>query len=307
MQILRDPQIISGFLYNEPVTEIPEITHCGEALCCRGHALPIHQHAGFEFLYLSRGSASWRVGPENVEQSMGELLIIYPGELHRTGARANPENQHLWLGLRLECWSRAAAALAVALTQSRRRLLAEMQEVEPILRLVIAQVATLRHQRPAAIRALIDAFLALVAQRLEDIYSTEAEPRPPLPYSMPVQRAIDYMKRHPDRRLPLAEIAHAARVRSVSHFCSQFHREVGVAPAAHHLALRMELAREVLRQPAFDITTVAMQFGFSSSQHFSTAFRRAFATTPRQWRRRPGYINSTSLRPPGSPPPGSPP
>ena len=55
-------------------------------------------------------------------------------------------------------------------------------------------------------------------------------------------------------------------------------------PAAYHLAMRLQAAREMLRQPTFDITTTALQFGFSSSQHFSTLFKRAFRVTPRNWK-----------------------
>jgi AraC-like DNA-binding protein len=39
-----------------------------------------------------------------------------------------------------------------------------------------------------------------------------------------------------------------------------------------------------LRQPSSDITRVALQFGFSSSQHFSDHFRRAYGVTPGRWR-----------------------
>src|ERR1700761_2652988 len=121
MQVLRDPQIISGFIYEDPVNELPEITHCGEALCCRGHALPPHSHAGFEFLYLSRGSASWQMGEETYRQGMGDLLILPPGEIHRTGPSPNEENQHIWIGLRLDRWGAKGAALERQLPRSRLR------------------------------------------------------------------------------------------------------------------------------------------------------------------------------------------
>ena len=54
MKVLRDPQIISGFVFENPVDELPELTHCGEALCCAGHHRAPHTHPVFEFLYLSR-------------------------------------------------------------------------------------------------------------------------------------------------------------------------------------------------------------------------------------------------------------
>jgi len=106
-----------------------------------------------------------------------------------------------------------------------------------------------------------------------------------------VQRAISYMRQNVDRRIPLRDFASIAGMRNVPHFCAQFHREVGAAPGGYHIQLRLEAAREALRQPAVEITTAALQFGFSSSQHFSTLFRRAFGTTPRAWKRREGEGN----------------
>ena len=107
----------------------------------------------------------------------------------------------------------------------------------------------------------------------------------PLPYSYSIQKAIAYMEKNLDRRLPLSELAAVASLKQMSHFCTQFRREVGITPATHHLQLRLNAARNALRQPALDITRVAMQFGCSSSQHFSTAFQDAFGLSPRAWRK----------------------
>jgi AraC-like DNA-binding protein len=285
MKVLRDPQIISGFIYDAPVDELPELTHCGEALCCRGHHRKPHAHSGFEFLYLSRGRASWRADGEVTVQAMGDLYVAYPGEKHGTGPVPNPENHHLWVGLQLDELGPAANELARALRQSRLRLLAGCPEVEPVLRGLVAQVVAHHPHRLQTVKAYLELFVSLVTQRL--FTGDQHAPKPSaLPYSYAVQRAIAYMEQQLDRRLPLRDLAAMATARSVPHFCAQFRREVGVSPAAYHLQLRANAARQALRQPDFDVTKVAMQHGFSSSQHFSTVFRRAFGVTPRDWRRK---------------------
>jgi transcriptional regulator GlxA family with amidase domain len=76
-------------------------------------------------------------------------------------------------------------------------------------------------------------------------------------------------------------------MRHAPHFCAQFHREVGVPPAAYHRRLRLHAAREELKQPGLTITMVALQFGFSSSQHFSACFQSEFGTSPRHWQNDP--------------------
>jgi AraC-like DNA-binding protein len=284
MKVLRDPQIISGFVYEHPVDDLPELAHCGEALCCAGHYRGPHTHPVFEFLYLSRGRASWRAQGDTVKQNMGDLYIAYPGEKHGTGAQRNPENHHLWVGVDLDRLGAEGGRLATRLRQERPRLVTGCEEVEPVLRALVRQVVAQRARRTETIAACLRWFIALLEQRL-DAGAGEATPTERrLPYSHAVQKAMDYLQQNLERRLPLTDLAAVATARSVPHFCTQFRREVGLTPAAYHLQLRLNAAREALRQPAIDVTTAAQQYGFSSSQHFSTQFRRSFGITPRSWR-----------------------
>lgn len=286
MQVLRDPQIISGFAYEHPVDGLPELTHCGEALCCAGHHLKPHAHEGFEFLYLSRGEAAWRAAGVNTVQRMGDLYIAYPHEKHGTGPGRNPENQHLWLGVDLDRFGREGKALAQRLRSERPRLVPGCDEVEPVLRSLVRQIVTPRARRTEAIVACLRLFVTLLEQRLDALAASgDPAPEPHLPYSYAVQKTVAYLQQNLQHRIPLKDLAAVATARSVPHFCTQFRREVGMTPAAYHLQLRLAAARSALRQPAYDVTKVALQYGFSSSQHFSTQFRRAFGVTPRAWRR----------------------
>ena len=285
MKVLRDPQIISGFVFENPVDELPELTHCGEALCCAGHHRGPHSHPVFEFLYLSRGQATWRTHGEPVEQNMGDLYIAYPGEKHGTGPKPNPENHHLWMGVDLEKIGREGRRLAARLKAERPRLVAGCQEVEPVLRTLVRQVVADRARRTEVIVSCLRLFITLLDQQLDANRQETRAVEQRLPYSHGVQKAVDYLHQNLERRLPLSDLASVAIARSVPYFCTRFRREVGLTPAAFHLQLRLNAAREALRQPAIDVTTAATQYGFSSSQHFSTQFRRAFGVTPRDWQK----------------------
>ncbi len=235
-------------------------------------------------MYLSRGTASYRAAGKGYVQRMGEIFIAYPHELHSTGP--NPENRHVWLGLCLDNIGPAGERLARQILQTGARVLPGCQEIAPLMHAIISQVVTMRHERAQVVRALIDALVALLKQRLDCSQDSSYQTFRVLPYSPGVQRALVYMGQRIDHRLPLRDLARAAMARSVPNFCSQFRREVGVTPAAYHVSMRLEAASEMLRQPAFDITNAAMQSGFSSSQHFSTLFKRAFGVTPRIWKTR---------------------
>src|SRR5262245_26507034 len=141
MKTLRNHQILSGFLLENPVEGLPAITHCGEALCSSQHRLQPHAHAGFEFVYLSRGQAFWRVKDEQLHQRMGDLLITYPREVHDTGREPGVEFYLNWIGLDLDQMGGDGRRLAALLRAERPRLLAQCHEVEAVLRGIYAQMA----------------------------------------------------------------------------------------------------------------------------------------------------------------------
>lgn len=81
---------------------------------------------------------------------------------------------------------------------------------------------------------------------------------------------------------PLAARSIASRVGvSVRQLERLFQLHAGVSPAAFSMGLRLDHARELLRQSDLSVTAVAVACGFVSSAHFAAAYRRRFARTPR--------------------------
>jgi AraC-like DNA-binding protein len=68
-----------------------------------------------------------------------------------------------------------------------------------------------------------------------------------------------------------------------------FEQEVGT-PADYLRGLRLEKAREQMQsedEKTRSISDIAFSIGFSSTAHFSRAFRDRYAMTPRDCRRQP--------------------
>ena len=60
----------------------------------------------------------------------------------------------------------------------------------------------------------------------------------------------------------------------------------GVSPKALQLDARMNEARRLMRETRWSVTTIALELGFSSAQHFTNAFRLAHGEPPGAWRAR---------------------
>ena len=61
-----------------------------------------------------------------------------------------------------------------------------------------------------------------------------------------------------------------------------------VTPKAYQVAARIRESQRLLSATSLPVTTIAMELGFPSSQHFAAVFRRHVGESPREYRRRAG-------------------
>jgi AraC family transcriptional regulator len=99
-----------------------------------------------------------------------------------------------------------------------------------------------------------------------------------------VRRVAAYMTEHLDRNIGLNELA-ALTSLSRSHFCTAFRQATGRTPNEWLTSVRLERARQLLRNPATRITEIALAVGYQTASAFTAAFRRHIGATPSDYRR----------------------
>jgi len=97
--------------------------------------------------------------------------------------------------------------------------------------------------------------------------------------------------------LSLGQIASAAGA-SPAYLTDLFHRIEGIPIYRYQTRLRLARALSQLAH-ANDITQLALELGFSSHSHFSSAFRSRFGITPSRYRESTGRRDRGALLPPG--------
>ena len=108
--------------------------------------------------------------------------------------------------------------------------------------------------------------------------------RPPVGSSTTrlIRRTKEHLATQSTARLRLVDVA-AAVGASPAYLTDLFRRVEGVSLYKYLTHLR--LSRALIELPhAEDLTTLALDLGFSSHSHFSFAFRRAFGSTPSEFR-----------------------
>jgi AraC-like DNA-binding protein len=87
--------------------------------------------------------------------------------------------------------------------------------------------------------------------------------------------------------VPGATLAQASRALGLSERSLQRRLKIAGSTFRHEVALaQVELAKNLLSESDDKLTSIALDVGCSSSQHFSALFRRIARTTPREWRAR---------------------
>lgn len=89
---------------------------------------------------------------------------------------------------------------------------------------------------------------------------------------------------HPERTWTVERLAGEASL-SRSAFFERFQRTVGMAPMEYLVSWRMALAKDLLCRSGDTIAEVAGRIGYSSTNTFSTAFKRHSGLTPAQYAR----------------------
>ena len=94
-----------------------------------------------------------------------------------------------------------------------------------------------------------------------------------------MKRLLAKLETRLEDRVTVAQMA-ASECISERELRRLFRTHARISPQAYHRKIRLEKARNMLRQTALPIADVALQCGFSSASDFARAFRREFGFTP---------------------------
>ncbi|RCX19352.1 AraC-like DNA-binding protein [Anaerobacterium chartisolvens] len=98
-----------------------------------------------------------------------------------------------------------------------------------------------------------------------------------------IHQSITYLNQNIREPLSLRDLADASGY-SLSRFKVKFKDEVGITPAEYITLQKLEYAKKELTQTNISITDLAYSLGFSSSNYFSSVFKKMMDYTPKDYR-----------------------
>lgn len=99
-----------------------------------------------------------------------------------------------------------------------------------------------------------------------------------------LKRATEMLASNLAQRVPLVHVARHCDV-SPSHFSRAFKVSTGLSPSRWMLRLRIDRAKDLLRESGASLAEVGSQCGFADQAHFTRTFSRYVGVSPGSWRR----------------------
>ncbi len=102
-----------------------------------------------------------------------------------------------------------------------------------------------------------------------------------------IQSALNYIYNNYSKDISMAEVANHINL-SYSHFSRLFSNVTGMGFIEYVTKLRMEKAKELLKNPVMDIQDISEKVGYGSFRYFSRSFREYTGMLPSDYRRKIG-------------------
>lgn len=279
-----------------PADRVPEVIHVGEQWAPTGMFRGESYHTGWEFFLQISGKTTWRATssdtspnepfqPHNGAQEQiiklesGMLLGLAPGVPHEHITNTRTPYNYCYVSFFLEPvlrrhpelidhWPRESIIVqrdVSFLAEPFRSLKREASLAEPI--------------RETGLRLTLDQ-LALEICRV----CTHRRHTPEKVVTHPaVAQARAILDNEFQEKWTIDELAKVVGV-SGGHLSECFSRELGMSIHRYQTEVRIEHACQILSQTDTPVTDLGGKLGFSSSQHFATAFKKTTGMSPSEYR-----------------------
>lgn len=207
-----------------------------------------------------------------------------PYELRWKATGAKPfEVMHLYLGLPILM----RAIKDVFNCDIEQPQLREVSgEKDQVLSLLLEQLRlelTSRHiVSPLFVQGIAQSLAVHLVRNYSDPNAKGRELRGGLP-AFKLRKILDFLDAHLEQEFSLSQLANEAGV-SEFHFSRLFKKATGFAPSHYFIRMRMEKARQLLRETTKSVIEVGMDVGYSSPSHFAQIFRREVGVVPTKYR-----------------------
>ena len=283
MRYFRPHTVLAGFHADQPDDAVPELVHVGEQWAPVEYVIPRHEHPVWEFYLQLDGVSIWESEGREYELAPGAFFAAPPLVRHAMKDPPRAKHHFFFAAVNLEPIFARHESLRVAWHEHRRRCVhfPHGHAVAAPFRQLVREVSVRLPLRSEGLRAAVD-YLVIEASRL---FLLSGSGKTIVPTHPAVQKARDVLDEHYAQPWRLVDLGRLAGV-SPNHLVQLFTRETGLSPHQYLIRQRLDRAKELLRHSDVPVTQLALDLGFSSSQHFAKTFKQLAGASAMEYRRR---------------------
>jgi len=245
--------------------------------------LGLHIHEGMmEIVLIVKGSQVYTVEGNNYIVRSGEVFITFPNEPHSTAGYPEDKSLLYYLIINLEKLKddfigydgKEGRLIVQSLNRMKRRVFKGFECLKPMLDKAITAYYSDYPYKSTIIRNLISDFVINVieSERVNETLDNSG-----------MQKVLDYIEQNICEDISVSMLAEIAGL-SEARFKINFRRQVGIPPREYVLRRKIDAAKDMLKNSDITITELAHEMSFSSSQYFSTVFKRFTLMSPKEYR-----------------------
>lgn len=246
-----------------------------------------HVHPFYDVTYLISGECTCFVNHNIYKLSKGDLIIIPPGEIHRSTFHGNMQSKRFVLSFRDDRlgWIRSLIGEELVAKSLKTNVISipskRRDYVESLLNKLLFESDDPDILSPAFIQAgLLELLLFVIrCQQYENNVLKEIDVDNQL-----MQEIATYVYNNYDKKISLDDMAKRFHI-SRSYLSKKFKTATGFGFKEYLINVRIKNACRLLLETNHSITDIAFECGFNDSNYFGDAFRRIKGVSPNKYRK----------------------
>ena len=277
-------------------TFIPVIVKTIERVHDATWSMEPNRHEFYEMVYIKKGDAIFEISGSPVEIGPNDIIIIKPDQPHKFIVKSESGCEFIVLSFKFEnkfdnhfsgvslkdflnfvSGKESGAFISLKVSQKN--------DIITLLNRILNEKENPEIGSEFLNYLLVLELFVLISRALKMEWENSIKNKSPKVKEL-IHVSVNYIQKNFERDISLKDIAQYVFLSS-SYFTRAFKEEIGISPINYLLKVRVERAKELLKDTGMKISDIALSVGFSNQQRFNDIFKKYAGATPLQYRKKP--------------------